>query len=89
MKDNFMKKNYLESSFFSMFFGAALEPNGPLKSRKNVVTILGRILEAFLASSFKKISDIVFGGLLARIWPHVGTVLGPSGTEKTSIFIEK
>ena len=51
--------------------------------------ILEIILEAFLASFLDYFSDLVFGGLLTRIWLHFGTVLGPSGTEKTGIFIQR
>ena len=47
------------------------------------------ILEAFLAPFLEHFSDIVVRGLLARIWLHFGTVFGPSGTQKTSIFIER
>ena len=53
------------------------------------LALLGATLEAFLALFLDHFSDIVFGGLLARIWLHFGTVLGPSGTEKTGIFIER
>ena len=62
-------------------------PFGP--NLGHLLVLLEGILEAFLASFLDHFSDVVFGGLLARIWLHFGTVLGPSGTEKLCIFIER